>query len=56
VELDVSPGTTVDQVLAQLGIPATETRILFVDHRAATVAKVLSGGEQLGVFPAIGGG
>ena len=56
VEVEVAPGTTVGQVLAELGIPAGETRILFVDHRAATIEKPLSGGEKIGVFPVVGGG
>ena len=56
VELDVSPGTTVGEVLAELGIPAGETRVLFLNHRVATTNHTLSGGERLGLFPAIGGG
>jgi sulfur-carrier protein len=56
LELDITSGTTVGQVVAQLGIPANETHILFVDHRAATVNSVLSGGESVALFPAIGGG
>ncbi len=56
VELDVARGTTVRQVLADLGIPAEETRILFVNHRTASMDHALLGGEQIAAFPAIGGG
>ncbi len=56
VERDIVPGTTVEQVLADLGVPPAETRIVFVDHRVTTREHVLSGGEQVALFPAIGGG
>ena len=56
VELEIVSGTTVGAVLTELGIPAAETRILFVDHRAASLDHPLSGGEEVGLFPAIGGG
>jgi len=56
VEVDVEPGETVEQVLNRLGVPPERTRVVFVDHRAATLAQSLRGGEQVGVFPALGGG
>ncbi len=56
VQVDVDPGQTVGQVLVGLGVPADQTRIIFVNNRAADLSHVLQGGEQLGVFPAIGGG
>ena len=56
VELDVEPGETVQQVLERLGVPVEQTRIVFVDSRAADLGQPLSGGERVGVFPAIGGG
>jgi len=40
----------------QVGVPAEKTRIIFVDNRAAELDRPLDGGEQVGVFPAIGGG
>lgn len=56
VEVDVEPGETVEQVLRRLGVPPDQTRILFVNHRAATLSQPLVDGDRLGVFPAIGGG
>jgi molybdopterin converting factor small subunit len=56
VDVDVEPGQTVEEVLRTLGVPPEQTRILFVNHRAATLDQKLSGDEQIGVFPAIGGG
>ena len=56
VELEIEPGLTVAGLLDRLGVPRGETRILFVNGRAAALSDKLSGGEQIGVFPAIGGG
>jgi molybdopterin converting factor small subunit len=56
VQVDIAPGQTVRQVLEQLGVPIDKARIIFVNARAAGLDDPLRGGEQLGVFPAIGGG
>jgi molybdopterin converting factor small subunit len=56
VEVDVEPGQTVEEVLAGLGVPAEQTRIIFINNRAAGLQQRLEGGERVGVFPAIGGG
>ena len=56
VEAEIEPGQTVEQVLRELGVPPDQTRIVFVNNRAATLSHPLQGGEHLGIFPAIGGG
>jgi molybdopterin converting factor small subunit len=56
VDVEIQPGDTVGQVLAKVGVPAEQTRILFVNNRAATLDDPLQGGERIGAFPAIGGG
>ena len=56
IELQITPGQTIRQVLQQQGIPPDQTRIIFVDSRAASLSQPLQGGERIGVFPAIGGG
>ncbi len=56
VEVEIEPGETVGQMLDRLGVPHEQTRILFVNSRAASLGDPLTGGEQGGVFPAIGGG
>ena len=55
-ELEIEPGQTVGEVLDRVGVPREQTRILFVNNRAASLSDKLSGGEQIAVFPAIGGG
>lgn len=56
VDLEIEPGQTIEQVLAILGIPAEQARIVFVNNRAAALDDPLEGGERVGIFPAIGGG
>ena len=56
VSVDVEPGETIAGVLERLSVPLSQTRIIFVNHRAANLDQELHGGEELGVFPAIGGG
>lgn len=56
LDVEVQSGQTIQQVLDKLGVPAEQTRIVFVNNRAATLAQSLEGGEQIGIFPAIGGG
>jgi len=56
IEVDVERGRTVGEVLEQLGVPPAQSRIVFVNNRGSTLSHRLQGGEQVGVFPAIGGG
>lgn len=56
IEVEIEPGQTIRQVLEKLGVPPEQTRIIFVNSRAAGLGDALEGGEQIGVFPAIGGG
>jgi molybdopterin converting factor small subunit len=56
VEVEIEPGETLGQVLTRLGIPHEHTRILFVNNRAAGLGDALHADDQVGVFPAIGGG
>ena len=56
VDLEIVSGTTIRQVLEELGVPVEQTQIIFRDSRAAELDDPLQGGEQLGIFPALGGG
>ena len=55
-EIEIEPGQTIGQVLDRLGIPADHTRMVFLNNRAAGPDHALEGGEELDIFPAIGGG
>jgi len=54
--VEIEPGTTVGEVLARVGVPSGQARLVFVDAKAASLDSPLQGGEQLAVFPAIAGG
>jgi molybdopterin converting factor small subunit len=56
VDVQIEPGQTIEQVLDQLGVPAAQTQIIFCDNRTAELTHPLTGGETVGIFPAIGGG
>jgi sulfur carrier protein ThiS len=56
VRREVAPGTTVAQVLADLGVPAEEVTLIFVDGRRQEPDYSLRGAERIGLFPPIGGG
>ncbi len=56
IEVEIEAGQSVEGVLKQLGVPPDQTRIIFVNNRAAGLSRSLQGGEKIGVFPAIGGG
>ncbi len=56
VEHDIEPSQTIEQLIADLGIPAEQTKIIFVDNRRADLEYSLQGGERIDLFSAIGGG
>lgn len=53
---EISPGTTVGDVLAELPIPPSDVYTFFVDGRHAERDQILQAGDVLSVFPAVGGG
>ena len=55
-ELDIEPGSSVSDILKQIGIPATEAKLVFINGKRGAVDTVLEGGERLGIFPPVGGG
>ena len=54
-EMDLPDGTTVGQVIAQLGLP-DQARIVFVNGRHAPDTHELAEGERLAIFPPVAGG
>jgi len=54
--VEIEPGESVGEVLARLGVPTEQARLVFIDAKAASLDSPLQGGEQLAVFPAIAGG
>jgi len=56
IQVELSEGSRVADLLEALGIPQNETKQVFVDGRLRLSDYVLKDGEQLGVFPPIAGG
>lgn len=52
----VKPGTTVAQLMDQLGLPEKEVKVIFVNGRHVDAATELSSGDRVALFPAVGGG
>jgi sulfur carrier protein ThiS len=52
----ISPPATPDDLIRELGIPAGEVAIIFVNGVQATEATILQDGDRVGLFPAVGGG
>jgi len=56
ISVEVPAGTTLAQVIAQVGLPPKEVTLIMVDGRRREADFVLQGNERLGLFPPIGGG
>ena len=54
--MELPEGTTVAQAMDTLAVPPQEVAVIFVNGRGATPDTVLSQGDRLGLFPAVGGG
>jgi molybdopterin converting factor small subunit len=52
----ITAGDTVGEVMARIGIPRPEAKLIFVDGRHASLEHPLHGGERIGIFPPVGGG
>ena len=55
-ELDIEPGSSVNDILKQLGIPDIEAKLIFINGKKVAIDAILKGGERLGIFPPVGGG
>lgn len=56
MELDLGEGHTVADALALLGIPVAEAKLCFVNGHRQEPDGCLQDGDELGIFPPIGGG
>ena len=49
-------GTTVEEVIRSLGIDLEEVGVTMINSRHCTLDQVPAEGDQLAIFPALGGG
>jgi len=54
--LELGEGATVGQLIRQLELPADEVKIVFVNNLIRDWDHVLESGDELGIFPPVGGG
>ena len=54
--VDIPKGSTIDDLIAYLGIPERKVKVTFVDARARAGAFQLNPDAEVGVFPPVGGG
>lgn len=56
LDVAVEEGLTVGDLLDALRVPASEAKLLFVNHRTAEREQTLRDGDRVGAFPQIAGG
>ncbi|TSA56422.1 MAG: MoaD/ThiS family protein [Planctomycetaceae bacterium] len=56
VEIELSDGASVSNLVEKLKIPAREVKIAFVNGRIRPLDWLLESGDEMGIFPPIGGG
>jgi molybdopterin synthase sulfur carrier subunit len=54
--LNLPDGTTVERLILHLGLPADEVKVVFVNGIIRLEDHVLSDGDEVGIFPPVGGG
>ena len=54
--VNLSDGATVERLIRQLRLPADEVKVVFVNGIIRLEDHVLSDGDEVGIFPPVGGG
>jgi molybdopterin converting factor small subunit len=55
-EVELAESARVDDLVAQLKLPVEDVKLVFVNGRARPPEWVLQPGDELGIFPPVGGG
>ena len=55
-DVELKEGATLQDLVDQLGLPAEETKVTFVNGIVQPLGYVLQPGDDTGIFPPIGGG
>lgn len=56
LDVEVEPGTSISQLYVVLGIPAEEVKLAYVNGIYCEPETILKDGDEIGIFPPIGGG
>jgi molybdopterin converting factor small subunit len=54
--MEVAPGTTMQELRDMLGLPADEVRVIIRNHRQAELSDVVQDGDRVAFVPAVAGG
>ena len=54
--LDLPDGATVEAILPLIGLGPADIKLVFVNSRNSGLETVLVDADQVGIFPAVGGG
>jgi len=54
--LEIPEGTTVDKLMADLGIPSELVKLIFINGKKQNRNYQLKNNDRLGLFPPVGGG
>lgn len=55
-QMDFAEGTTVEEIIRSLAVPLDEVGVTMINSRHCELAQVPKEGDQVAIFPAIGGG
>lgn len=55
-DIEVPYDATLEDVVRVLGLPAAEVKVTFVNGRTEALSHVLHEGDEVGIFPPLGGG
>ena len=55
-EVDLAEEATIADLIQQLNLPAEEVKVAFVNARARSEDWRLEPGDEVGIFPPVGGG
>lgn len=54
--LELPEGSSVTDALTLVGLTPDDVKLVFINSKNVEVDTVLADGDQLGIFPAVGGG
>ena len=54
--MEFPEGTTVQEIILAVGVPVDEVGVTMINSRHCELQQVPAEGDQLAIFPAIGGG
>lgn len=56
LEVELPEGSTLDDLVAHLALPREQVKVAFVNARARDLGYGLQPGDEVGIFPPVGGG